>query len=496
MKKQIIVITIITGCSKILSFVRELLMSYYYGASSYTDIYIMASTAANIMVGWMLAFQIIHTPLYQELKHDQCEAKANGFTLFIIGIQIIIGAILILAASFKGSYFVSLLAKGFDESTIIITTMFFAWALVAVLINAICSLILSESTCNGKVIFPNLTNLVVSIIQIIMIGICGITDNYLGLRFVLPVSAAAQLLLFIMMMAQNNRRSNFMFPHKEYMIKFLRLLLPVFAVYMMSDINSFIDKMFGSMLPEGSISALHYGYLLQHTVFTMFITALTTVIYPRMAESAASGRFEDLQRDFQKGADIVIVVFSFLSLFIAVYARPIVIVLFARGAFDETAINRTTQCTQLYLLALLPLAFKEFSSKIFQAVQDMKVNMYIGGIAISINLVLDYLLYENFKHIGLALGTCVATYCTVPTVLFFLHKSNQAIAINRDIIMRFSKIILMSMISIGIPALISGLFYKAKGITCMILYLLIMFLIESIIYYLILRKLKLIERLV
>lgn len=186
MKKQIIVITIITGCSKILSFVRELLMSYYYGASSYTDIYIMASTAANIMVGWMLAFQIIHTPLYQELKHDQCEAKANGFTLFIIGIQIIISAILILAASFKGSYFVSLLAKGFDESTIIITTMFFAWALVAVLINAICSLILSESTCNGKVIFPNLTNLIVSIIQIIMIGICGITDNYLGLRFVLP----------------------------------------------------------------------------------------------------------------------------------------------------------------------------------------------------------------------------------------------------------------------------------------------------------------------
>lgn len=495
MKKKIIVLMIIMVFSKALSFMRELLMSYYYGASSYTDVYIMASTAANILFGWMLSFQIVHTPLYQEIKYRKDEKNANGFSIMLIGIQLGVGLLGLIFTLFHGDFLIRILAKGFDNRNIGTANIFFIWALVSVLINAVCTIIISECTCNEKIIFPSLTNLIVSVFQIIIIAVSGYAKNYMGLKYVLPVSALSQLLLLVLMLIKSDHWVSFEFEKKKYLQTFLKLIFPIFVVYMMSDLNSFIDKMFGSMLPEGSISALHYGYLLQHTVFTMIITALTTVIYPRMAKSAAADRGEDMRNTLINGTEVVVVIFSFLSFFIVFYARQIIVILFSRGAFDETAIVKTTQCTQLYLLALLPLAFKEFVSKVFQAVQNMKVNMYIGAVAIVVNLVLDYALYSKYKHIGLAFATCVATYSTIPIIIYYLSKEKDFSFINRKTLAGYVKIVGSSFISVLTPVLIMRSIDRTETTLFTIIYLLIAFVVAASIYCILLCKLNLIEKL-
>ena len=59
MKRTFYWLTIIAIISKFLGFIREIIMSYFYGAGMYTDIYQMASSAANIFGGWILTFAVI-----------------------------------------------------------------------------------------------------------------------------------------------------------------------------------------------------------------------------------------------------------------------------------------------------------------------------------------------------------------------------------------------------------------------------------------------------
>lgn len=489
MKRTFYWLTIIAIISKFLGFIREIIMSYFYGAGMYTDIYQMASSAANIFGGWILTFAVIHTPLYQQIKVSKNDNQARQFTNQILIIEIFLIILLMIFVSLGSNNIIFYIANGFDSNQINITSEFFVWSVLAISFSAISQLFISELNCNGRMIIANGSNLILSFSQIIIILLGALDNNFEMIKFAMPVSCGIQLLVLSSMIKIKIGRIN-IFPIPDEIKTFFILIIPVFVGSMMDEINSFVDKSFGSKLEEGSISALNYAHLLKQLCFYVFTMAIITILYPKISEEIAKKNFNKIAKKINLALDIMIFVFSYLMTYVCFFSFTIVRLIYKRGVFDEGDVTITAQSLIMYALALLPLAIREILIRVFQAYQDTKTNMLIAVASTILNIVLNCLLVNQLYHMGLALSTSIVAYITIPILLYIFKKKNTYFDIKHTYISMGK-----SIIAAIILCLISFLIVKKMNIkdntvlTCIGL-LLVAFGVSILIYSAILKLMK------
>lgn len=472
---------IITVLSKVLGFCREVILAYFYGASDITDTYLMASSAATIFFGWISTLSILHTPLYQSAKFKHTKEYAERFTNQLILIVLLMGIFCIWFASNFSYEIISFISSGFSEKQIEITVVFFQWVVYSVVINAINQIWISEMNCKDRFVSAASTNLILSVVQMIIITCSGVLQNIFLLRITQVAASLAQFLV-LYFLCKKERFNRIKFPFvKEFKNMFV-LTIPVFISSFMDEINSFFDKSFGSMLEEGSISALNYAHLIKQLFFFVFVTSFITVIFPRVSKDAAQKNWISFSRNITNSLNIIILLFVPITLFVVFFSKPIVSLVYLRGQFDSTALNMTSIALTMYGLALLPLAIREVLIKAFQALQSTKTCMYVGFISTLLNIILNFLLINVMGHAGLALSTAISAYVTVPILYLLLIRKGLIRNIHKTIL-TFIK----SFISAGIAIFIGCLFYYGLGLPIsnvftQFLFLLIIVIILLIIY--------------
>lgn len=423
MRKTACWLTVIAVISKLLGFLREIVMSYYYGAGEFTDIFQMSSAAGNVFLGWMLTLAVIHTPIYQEIKVTKDEKSAKTFSNQIIFIESIISVFVMTIILGTKTKIISFIASGFTNSQILVTSDFFFWSSLSIVFSALSQIFISEFNCENKIIRANISNLLVSTTQILIIFIAAQQDNFQLIKYALPISAGVQFLFLVVALNTKNRTMQVL-PFTEDLKKFFVLIVPVFVSAMMDEINAFVDKSFGSGLIHGSISGLNYAHLLKQLCFYVFTTAIITLLYPQISKQVAEKNFKRTAENSQIAIDYMIFVFSYLMCFVCFFSFTIVKFVYRRGNFDDTDVLITAQSLIMYSTALLPLAVREVLIRVFQAYQDTKTNMNIAIISTAINIMLNIALVKSLKHMGLALSTSIAAYATVPILIYLYKKRN------------------------------------------------------------------------
>ena len=113
--KGTLVIIIATFASKILGFIREILIAKYYGASVITDSYLVATILPTALAGIIGgALTTVFIPLFIEEKNKNGDQKAWEVASSVIITSVIYLGIATLAAYFISPYFIRLVAPGFD----------------------------------------------------------------------------------------------------------------------------------------------------------------------------------------------------------------------------------------------------------------------------------------------------------------------------------------------------------------------------------------------
>jgi putative peptidoglycan lipid II flippase len=113
--KGTIIIIIATFASKILGFIREILIAKYYGASVITDSYLIATILPSALAGIIGgALTTVFIPLFIEERNKNGDQKAWEVASSVIITSVIFLGIATLAAYFISPYFIQLVAPGFD----------------------------------------------------------------------------------------------------------------------------------------------------------------------------------------------------------------------------------------------------------------------------------------------------------------------------------------------------------------------------------------------
>jgi putative peptidoglycan lipid II flippase len=105
-----------------------------------------------------------------------------------------------------------------------------------------------------------------------------------------------------------------------------------------------------------------------------------------------------------------------------ILGKPIIRVLFERGAFDATSTLMTNHALIFYSLGLLAFSGTRIMVAAFYALQDTKTPVKIAVLAFLTNLIFSLLLMGPLKHGGLALALSLASSIQFCLLVIFLKR--------------------------------------------------------------------------
>jgi putative peptidoglycan lipid II flippase len=174
------------------------------------------------------------------------------------------------------------------------------------------------------------------------------------------------------------------------------------------QLNFVVATFFASTVGSGAISAVNYAWLVVMTPLGLFGMAISTAIFPRMAEQAARDEGE-LQETVSKALRLILYLTIPASVGLVILAKPITAFLLRSGSFDATSTDLVVSALVFYSIALFAHAGIEILSRGYYALSDTRTPVVFAVISMIVNLVLSLVLVRPFGIKGLAAALSVAT---------------------------------------------------------------------------------------
>ena len=119
----------------------------------------------------------------------------------------------------------------------------------------------------------------------------------------------------------------------------------------------------------------------------------------------AQNKKEEAVSFIEKACQMAIFVSIPFVLAIVFFSKPIIRLLFERGAFTEQSTVMTAACLLFYSLGIPFYALREISSKVLGANLQQRKILNNTLLSVVFNIILDFLLIQFFDYRGLAIAT-------------------------------------------------------------------------------------------
>ena len=263
------------------------------------------------------------------------------------------------------------------------------------------------------------------------------------------------------------------------------LMLPAIFGSAVYQVNQFMGTLLASFLPEGSVSWLYYADRLVQFPLGIFAIAISTAALPSLSTEAAR---KDLVR-FQHTLNHALCLVFFITLpsmaGLIILGKPIIQVLFERGAFDADTSLMTEQALFYYTLGLWAFSGIRIMVSAFYALQDTRTPVKVAVVALAVNLVLSLCLMGPLGHGGLALSLSVASSVQFALLIVLLKKKGAIIRFKPVLISSGKSAMAALGMSLGVYGCLSTCLSAdpETGLPLRIIYLAVLIMVGVVIYF-------------
>jgi putative peptidoglycan lipid II flippase len=207
-----------------------------------------------------------------------------------------------------------------------------------------------------------------------------------------------------------------------------RLMAPRILGTAIAQLNFVVNNSLASGLGEGAVSAINYAWLLMLLPQGVFAQAVGTAAFPTFARQVARGERAEMRSTLAATLRAVFFLSLPATVGLLVLGRPLVGLFFERGAFEATSTEAVAWALAFYALGLVGHAGLEIVARAFYALHDTLTPVWVGGLAMGLNVALSLALPGVFglagwpPHAGLALANSVATLLELSALLVLIRR--------------------------------------------------------------------------
>lgn len=456
--KSAAMIAIFTLLSKALGFIREVMIASRFGSGMETDTYFVAMSATIIIVGTLgAALNTTLIPIFSEIGEKRGRQGKLRFLNNMINIVTFITIILATLAFIFSPLIIKILAKGFEGEQFLLAVKLNRIGLPIVIFLGF-TYVLSGFLHSSEIFGPHaIMGIPYNFVFLFYLLFLAEGTDINMLMFVSVIAASTQFLIQIPAVRHVGYRYSLNVNLKDpYLKKALILVLPVLIGSAVQQINVIIDKTLASDLVEGSISSLSYASRINDMIITVFIAAITTVVFPMLSSAFSKNNKEEVSKILNQGVNIILIITVPATIGILILSEPMVRLFFQRGEFNYTATLMTSGALWFYSFGLIASALRLMLNKVFYSFQDTRTPMINGVLAVLLNVILNLILVKPLAHKGLALATSLSAIVTTLLLFYDLRKKIGSLGYKKMII-AFIKILIASLI---MGALVYVIYFK------------------------------------
>ena len=421
----------LTLASRLLGFLRDLLIAAVLGAGIAADAFFVAFKLANMLRRLFAegAFNAGFVPLFARTLEQEGAERARAFACHALAVMLLILLAVVAAAELFMPWLVRLLATGFAPGSeryllaVELSRLTFPYLMLISLAALVGGVLNSLGRFAAAAFAPILLNL--TLVAALGLAIALGSSAAHALAWGVLVAGVAQLGLLLALAASAGWPLRPRWPSpadRPRLARLWRLVLPGAVGAGVYQLNLVVDTWFASHLPTGAVSYLFYADRLVQLPLGLIGAALGTALLPLLARQLRGGREEAARHGFDRALELALLLSLPAAVGLAVLAAPIVAVLFERGGFDAVATRATAAALAAFALGLPAYVLIKVLATGFFAREDTRTPVLVAAASLLVNVAVILATVGRLGHVGIALATALASWLNAALLALLLHR--------------------------------------------------------------------------
>ncbi len=417
-----------TLISRILGYVRDMVVASRFGSGWVADTFYLAFRIPNLLRDLLgegsLSSGFI--PVFNECLVKKGKNEAASLYSACIGIMLIILSGVTLLGMIFAPAIVRVIAWGWWDKPEQIALAVTLTRIMFPFIAFISLSALAMGVLNSLQIFfvPAVAPMMLSVFEIAavlwLVPLMKVPVE--GLAWGVLLGGSFQFLWQIPTLARNGFLNKLIFQVTPEIKKIGLLIMPVAIGSGVRQLNVLVDQVCASFLQNGSVTALYYANRLYQLPLALFGISIATVALPAMSLSAAQNDLSQLKQTFSYSLRMIMFTLIPSTIGLIVLGQPIIKLLFERGFFSAQGTALTALALVYYALGLVFFAGAKIGAAAFYALQDTKTPVKIAIAAMFINTILNVILMQFLYVGGLALATTISAAFNMAALVYILRQ--------------------------------------------------------------------------
>lgn len=418
-----------TLASRVLGYVRDMVVAHAFGAGPMTDAFFVAFRIPNLLRR-LLAEGALSTaviPIFTETLTQEGPEAFRRLARAVSGAAVVVLCVVAAVGALAAPLVVAAMAPGWRadsglfELAVTLTRTMFPYLVFVGLAALAMGALNAHHRFFTAALGPALLN--VAMIAAVVLLAARLTTPIMALAIGVLVGGLGQLLVQLPELA---RLGVPLRPSTEWrhpaVARIARRLWPAVFALAAVQVTVVVNTLLASLLPAGTVSYLYYADRVMEFPLGVFGIALATATLPSMSAQAARRDLPALRATLEFALRLSAFVAVPATVGLVLLGDPIVQVLFQRGEFSVSDAALTAQALVGYAVGLPAFSATRIAAQTFYALGDTRTPVLVGFLAVAVNVVLALLLMWPLRHTGLALASSLSSYVNVIALCWLLRR--------------------------------------------------------------------------
>ena len=451
-----------TLISRILGYVRDILIAIFLGTSVFADAFFVAFRLPNTFRRLFAegTFNAAFIPSYAgELAKNK--KVADNFAKNIFSLLFIILLFLVLVAEIFMPQLIFLIAPGFYKDpeklrlAIDLSRITFPFLFFICLASFFAAILNSYNKFAAAAAAPIILN-------VILIGSLFFSQwvnisNVLILSYGVSLAGFLQLIVLLFFVRKNFKPSLDIKIKIDRKIKFFfSKLLPSIFSSGVTQINILVGTIIASF-QAGAVSYLYYADRVYQINLAVAGIAVGTVMLPQLSKYVKNNNFEQISNLQNRALELCLFLSIPAATALVLASEEIVTSLFGYGSFNLESVNNTAIALTFFAFGVPAFSILKIFSNYFFARNDTKTPFYLSVFSVLLNIVISVSFFNKLGFVVIPIATSFSSWINV-FLHFYLIKKRNFYYFDKTLIYKFPRMILSAVVMGIILYLLLGFF--------------------------------------
>ncbi len=421
-----------TILSRVLGFVRDVLIAAVLGTSTAADAFFVAFRVPNMFRRLFAegAFDAAFIPLFAKRLHADGPDAARAFAgEALAGLSLVLVAFTVLG-EIAMPWLMLLLAPGFtsDPAKFDLAVMLARIALPYLVCMSLVALYTGVLNALGRfaiaALAPTLLNVVLIGVLLALVASGNSDQSTAGVALAWGIAASGLLQVLVLGFAAAKFGMRVPVERPRFtpdMQRLMALAAPGIVAGGMAQITVVISTIIAT-LQDRVVSWLYYADRIFQLPLGVIGVAIGVVLLPDLSHKLRSGDHAAVLSSENRALEFALLLTMPAAVALFVAAEPIMRVLFERGAFTAVDTNATAGMLAALALGLPAYVLIKVLHPSYFAREDTKTPMIFAGISMASNIVLSFTLFMAIGAVGIAIATMLSGWINVGLLVATLKR--------------------------------------------------------------------------